>query len=363
MKKNIAVVGAGLQGVCVAYALYKMGYEVELVETNNDVLNSAVQKLRLLDCYVFNKHNDYESLNPDDISVLVSCAPYVKNIEIHNWCCDHGVKYCDLGGNPVVSAKINEKADQSKCQTFVDLGLAPGLANIISERLFFNPVTFEGRVLKIDTISINVGGLPFKSDGLGSLKYGRTFNIGGLTNEYSGYDSVLIDGEITKIKALSGIEHFSLNDEFLESFYTKGGLGLSVPRLKDKGLLNYSYRTIRYEGHCSLLNFLLEECCLSPVEFEKAMINATPPITNDKVYIYIKYMSKCGISGCIFHRILNDENWTAMQKATAFPTAVIAGLMSEDKFKPKGSLNYSHLSGNLYLEFTDRLKKLGINID
>jgi saccharopine dehydrogenase-like NADP-dependent oxidoreductase len=149
----------------------------------------------------------------------------------------------------------------------------------------------------------------------------------------------------------------------LEAFYTKGGLGLSVPRLKEKGLLNYSYRTIRYQGHVNLLKFLLEECCLSADAFEKALISATPPITEDKVIIKIKYLSKCGTMGVCYSEIKHDKNWTAMQKATSFPTAVVAGMMHDDKFNSKSySLNYGHLSGKLFNEFREKLKTLDFSL-
>ena len=361
--KNIAVVGTGLQGTAVAFALCKLGYTVELVEPMETVLNVASQKLRLLGCDIFAKHRCYKELDKDNIGVLVSCAPFKMTEAIHCWCYTNGVKYCDLGGNPDVSKAINNNASANKCQTFTDLGLAPGLANIISERLFFRPPVYEDRTLKIDSISVYVGGLPVHPDALGSLKYGRTFNIGGLTNEYSGYDDIIVDGKITKVKTLGGIENFAIGADALEAFYTKGGLGLSVRRLLDKCLLNYCYKTIRYQGHVSLLKFLLEECCLSESEFDKAMINATPAITEDKVYVFIKHMSKCGTVGCSLTQVNSDKNWTAMQKSTAFPTAVIAGMMLENKFKKEIVLNYSHLSGGLFYEFIEKLNNLDVKIN
>ena len=360
MNDSIAIVGCGLQGSCLAYGLSKLGHRIQLVDLDNNVLNSAAQKLRLLGCDVFAKFNCYKQLK--NVKTLVSCAPYKINEAIHNWCCCNNVKYCDLGGNPEVSKRINQNAEENKCQTFTDLGLAPGLANVLAEKLFFDPPKFENRTLKIDSISIAVGGLPVNPILLGSLQYGRTFHIGGLSNEYSGHDTILEDGRLVDVKTLGGIEYFSIGDDLLESFYTKGGLGLSINRLKEKGLLNYCYKTIRYQGHVGLLKFLIEECCLEGDALDKALINATPPITEDKVYIRIKYMSKCGVSGHSHFEFKHDKNWTAMQISTAFPTAAVASLMCEDKFKNKiYNLNYSHVVG-VYPEFLEKLNKLKIII-
>ena len=107
---TIAVVGCGLQGSCVAYGLMKLGYTVELVDLDNNILNTAAQKLRLLGCDVFAKHTCYKQLK--NAKTLVSCAPYKINEAIHNWCGCNGVKYCDLGGNPEISEKINLNADK-----------------------------------------------------------------------------------------------------------------------------------------------------------------------------------------------------------------------------------------------------------
>ena len=291
---TIAVVGCGLQGSCVAYGLMKLGYTVELVDLDNNILNTAAQKLRLLGCDVFAKHTCYKQLK--NAKTLVSCAPYKINEAIHNWCGCNGVKYCDLGGNPEISEKINLNADKDKCQTFTDLGLAPGLANILAEKMFFNPVVYEGKKHKVDSVHICVGGLPVTPEGLGSLQYGRTFHIGGLTNEYSGYDTVIQDGKLVNVKTLAGIETFSMYKDCLEAFYTKGGLGLSVSRLQEKGMQNYTYKTIRYQGHVNLLKFLMEECCLEGDTLDKAMMNATPPITDDKVYIKNLYLMNDNIT-------------------------------------------------------------------
>jgi len=358
---TIAVVGCGLQGSCVAYGLMKLGYTVELVDLDNNILNTAAQKLRLLGCDVFAKHTCYKQLK--NAKTLVSCAPYKINEAIHNWCGCNGVKYCDLGGNPEISEKINLNADKDKCQTFTDLGLAPGLANILAEKMFFNPVVYEGKKHKVDSVHICVGGLPVTPEGLGSLQYGRTFHIGGLTNEYSGYDTVIQDGKLVNVKTLAGIETFSMYKDCLEAFYTKGGLGLSVSRLQEKGMQNYTYKTIRYQGHVNLLKFLMEECCLEGDTLDKAMMNATPPITDDKVYIKLAFSSKSGVCGQSAYQIHHDKNWTAMQKSTAFPTAVIAGMMYDEKFKNKTySLNYSHLAGELFKDFSEKLAFLGIQI-
>lgn len=352
---RVAVVGGGLMGCPIAYALDKLGFDVSLVEEDEFKLANTYSKIKSVGGKVDRQYSSYKSLHdiPKKVEVVVSAVPYIINPEIADYCVARGIRYCDLGGNPKVSDYINQHCTQDNHVTcvFTDLGLAPGWANIIAE---------EGcrQVNEPKNVKIRVGGLPVNPTG--RLQYGRVFNVCGLRNEYMGETFVLRDGEIEALPTLTEEEIISDWDqdgvEFhpcyksLEAFHTKGGLASSLELMKNRGVKNCDYKTLRYHGHLNYLKFLIEDCKLNDAQFESAMINSCPEINQDQVLIVVQVDAWSKV-----RHILHDEHWTAMQKATAFPVAAVAAIMAEGKLDHKKSLDYSDVP---YEDFCDKLNAI-----
>jgi hypothetical protein len=102
---------------------------------------------------------------------------------------------------------------------------------------------------------------------------------------------------------------------------------------------------MRYVKHSLLLKFLLQECKLSEEEFDRAIENACPITTEDIVLIHVGVDNKKWQ-----YTILHDENWTAMQKATAFPAAAVASLIADGEFADKKVPEYRDVPFNKMVE-------------
>ncbi len=246
-----------------------------------------------------------------------------------------GIPYCDLGGDPETSAKIHKMAAEGSSPVFTDLGLAPGLVNIIAE----HKVSELGSA---HDVVMSVGGLPQNPQGF--LKYGRTWSIDGLVNEYQGDCNILKDGKLTTVTALTSVANcqFNLGDKLvdLESFHTKGGSAHSIRTMMQMGVQNCEYRTLRFPGHAKAINFLIHECQLNNEQLYEVLSNACPIIKDDQVIV----SARIDANSYQLH-ILADENWTAMQKATAFPTAAIAALLATKELN-KPILDYMDININ-----------------
>lgn len=276
--------------------------------------------------------------------VIVSAATYLANPGVARYAIENQIPYCDLGGDPATSFAIHDMAEQDNGCVFTDLGLAPGLVNILAEQLALE----KG---KVDKVIMRVGGLPYEQLD-NSLNYGLTWSSEGLRNEYSGDCIVLREGEEMDIPALSEIDEVDFPGVgLLESFHTKGGSSHSIPTIQLLGAKNVEYKTMRYKGHAKLINFLLNECKLAPEVFDDAMRNACPVIKDDQVLLHIE------IDGVAAKhiRVIHDE-WTAMQKATAFPTAAIASMVAEGRLPKLPVLTYLDISLE---EMNDRLQIIG----
>ena len=170
------VVGAGKMGMPLALSMSKQGFEVCLVEPDDRRLEQAGTDIASLGGKAY-LYSTLDHVEKDNYDVLVSAAPFHQNVEIFTYCLDHGIRYCDLGGDPNTGHTIHDRAKAANLTAFTDLGLAPGFANIMSEELY-------RRDPDTKSMRIRVGGLP--SNPSGTLLYYRTWSMAGLINEYSG---------------------------------------------------------------------------------------------------------------------------------------------------------------------------------
>lgn len=354
MIKNILVMGAGKMGVACAYALGQLGYHVHLADVSGDMIDASLDKLENFINFPITVHtippqqNIMHFLAEDNFSAVVSCAPYSQNVEIADDCGQKGRPYLDLGGNPEVSAKIKELAIKFNVPMFTDLGVAPGLVNIVAERIWdtHGPSEYP---LTTD-VKLKCGGLT-ETRPDNTLGYFRTFNTVGLYNELTGPCEVIKDGVHQQSPALGDYELHFQNGKRLEAFNTKGGLASTLDVMLDRGVKNCSYQTLRYEGHLKYLQFLLLDCKMDKDDFCKAIEAACPETTKDALFIFAQ-VGENYREAVVEH----DEHWTAMQKATSFPTAAVAALMADRKVEGPPNLSYDHIPLD---DFVANLKQIG----
>ena len=331
------ILGLGKQGRAVAYAMNKLGYQVYGYDQSSICFEEAEKHLEKLNCKII---KDKESI---DFDVIISCLPYASNIPIANWAAYYKIPYCDLGGNPAISKQIINIGREHGSLTFPDLGLAPGLINILAAEL--------SKVYK--NLSLLVGGLPMHPEG--RLEYAQVFSLDGLWNEYVGEDQIISNKKIKTIKTFTNIATYLFKDireikyPYLQGAYTKGGLGNSIDDFLAHGVENYEYKTLRNTNHFDYISFLLNDCQLNEREFKNIIEKACPPTKEDFVIMGIKSDDK------LWHQlVIHDDDWTAMQKTTAFPTAVVADLIAQRKINSPSYFNVP------FEEFKKGMGELGI---
>jgi len=334
------IAGMGLQGPAIAYGLHKLGFKVigmEASAENAKASREFLEKLKVPAIIIEKNIFDSFPLSEEKPDVLVSSLPFNLNYRLACLCIEEGIRYCDLGGNVEISKLIRKKAEESaKAPVMTDLGLAPGIANIIAEIGY-------SELESCSFVKIRVGGLPVNPKG--SLKYGMTFSPQGLYNEYKEECLILEEGKAKVVEPLTGVEnlHFDGVGE-LEAFYTSGGISNTLDSMLARGVKECWYKTLRFPGHSALIRFLLFECGLSIEAFSEAMKNACGFIKEDQVLIDIELAGENSQWRRRF-RILHDENFTAMQKTTGFGAAIVAAIIGEGKVDSLRAVNYAHIAG------------------
>ena len=365
-----AVLGVGRMGEAICYAMKNLGFEVIGIDSNKDAVKSFRKHIVGGSSGVFYATDEDKSwrraLKFEHPDIVISSLPYHQTEEVAEWCIDNGMRYCDLGGRVDVSRRINEYAEKKATKpVMTDLGLAPGWANILAEH------GCKQIHKRVRSVKMMVGGLPTTKVNH-PLDYVVTWSIDGLINEYKDDCEILEGGKIRLVKGMSHLETIDCGMfGRLEAFCTSGGASHTTQSMKEKGVSNCYYKTLRYEGHRDIVRFLIEnqsEECVREA-FEKGCKDTlkTGDVVLIKVFIEgekTEWKEELAIFGEL-------DGFSAMQKATAFPVSSVASLMAEGLFDkdmeqrrdywtpyPK-NLSYSHIP---YDKFRERLTVLGLDV-
>ena len=374
---NSVIVGTGRMGSAIAYAMHNLGHSLSLVdqtENSFDYFKSLMGPLELDKSNV--KYHAVMNIKADilgicrNADVVISALPYHQTQIVADICIENDIPYCDLGGRVDVSENINYKAAErclsmkGKCPVFTDLGLAPGLVNILAEWGYHE-------LGGADSIKMMVGGLPALSH-VNPLSYSVTWSVDGLINEYRDDCEILKDGKIKIVKGMTEVELISTKaheTQNLEAFCTSGGAAHTIRTMHERGVSDCVYKTLRYPGHRDLVKFLIRDCELSDACLGEIFLRGCHNLGRD-IVIVICSVSKGDLEWKKEFVIKSDSPGisdrktvvpiSAMQKGTAFPIASVASLIATKQMPMLGPAEYSEIPFEL---FNNNMEKLGIKLN
>jgi len=359
---NYAVLGLGMMGSAICYDLLThdpssqvFGFDKNLeVHKKQKIKFESFEKrfhtfsldLKLKDSQ--EAHILRKILAEYDISVVFGAIDYKFNYWLTKLCIIVGCNFVDLGGNPTVvqeQRRLGKEAQKANVTIIPDLGLAPGLINIIA--------AYEMR--KFDSIKechLRVGGLPQEPKTI--LKYQQVFSIRGLTNEYLEDARIVRNGKVQVVPSLTEVEKLSFPEPWgeLEAFQSAGGSS-SLPELFENQIEELTYKTIRFPGHAQFFKFLKDFGLLSNSPYPKH-----PSITPREVLEYYLsnklphsqpdvVLARITIIGIIKDKyvkhtyqlidLMNKKTgYSAMARTTSYPTSIIGQLIANEKISSPG---------------------------
>jgi len=352
---KVVIFGVGQMGTAIAHAMNTFEHELTLVDSSQTAFASATS---LINRRIRTElTSDLEADAPSIIEghdLVISALPYHKTEVVAKAAIELSVPYCDLGGRIDVSANINRfAADSSFPFVLTDLGLAPGLVNILAE---WGYDVLGGA----DEIKMMVGGLPEQVTS-NPLKYMVTWSIDGLINEYRDACEVLSDGYIELVPGMEGLEEVNLDkhDSEFEAFYTSGGAAHTIKTMQKRGVKNCSYKTLRYKGHRDIIRFLIRECELPDECLKRIFTHGCSPFSSlIEDIVIVKCRVRKGDTYWDKESVIPAGMFSAMQRATAYSLSAVADLMARGEVSPKGnSLCYADIP---FKKFADNLTSLGI---
>ncbi|MDM7914662.1 MAG: saccharopine dehydrogenase C-terminal domain-containing protein, partial [Candidatus Eisenbacteria bacterium] len=260
--------------------------------------------------------------------------------------------YKRQGGNTEVvfqQRSLDEKAKEAGIAVVPDLGLAPGLGNILAAH------AIEG-MDPVEEVRIRCGGLPLEPEG--PLGYALFFSIHGLLNEYSGESVCLREGRIARIPTLTEGEWIRFPEPvgLCRAMHTSGGTS-TLPWTLEGRVRRLDYKTVRYPGHWPKIRFLKSlgmldtrparfgRVTLPPREIAASLLQTMldRPEVRDVVVLRVTARGRHGdhfLSRRFDVLEVGDPfpGASAMMKLTAFPTAAVALALARRTIQAKGVL-------------------------
>ncbi|MFJ8088357.1 saccharopine dehydrogenase family protein [Lysinibacillus sp. NPDC095746] len=367
---KVVVLGAGLMGKEVARDLIK---------------NSNVERVFLGDIDVKLAQNFVDSLNTDKIevvelhaerddslmeviskgNVVVNALFYSFNERVARAAIAAGVHSVDLGGHiGGVTEKIlglDEEAKAKGVTIIPDLGVAPGMVNILAGY-------GASKLDEVESIKLFVGGIP--TEPKPPLHYTRVFSLDGVFDHYTEPSKMIQKGKLQEVPSLSGVEPIYFKDfGVLEAFYTSGGISTLYKTFPNVQTLEY--KTIRYKGHAEKFKLLADLGFLdasNKVEVEDQEVSVRPVVREalkkklelgtkpDAVLLRVIVAGEKAQQQVTyeFEMVVRKDmtiNETAMARATANTISVVAQMIGENKITERGVFApESIVPGDIYIK-------------
>lgn len=352
---KIGVLGSGLMGKETArdLTLSEGVTEVGIADIDLDRAENVVDQLKSpkLKAYRVNASNEEELANyMGQFDVIINALFYSFNEIVAKTAVKVGVHSVDLGGHighiTDRVLELKEEAKSANVTIIPDLGVAPGMINILSGY-------GASKLDQLKSIKLYVGGIPLRPQP--PLEYYHVFSMEGLFDHYTDPSLIIRDGVKQEIPSLSEVEevHFSKFGP-LEAFHTSGGtstLSISYPQLE-----TLEYKTIRYKGHAEKFK-LLVDLNLTRTDYEvevngqkvnprEVLLKVLDPIVElgdkDDVVLLKVLVSgeKDGVETTYEYEMSTykdrDNNVTAMARATANTISVVAQMIGKGTIDEEG---------------------------
>ncbi len=329
---RVLILGAGKIGSLISGLLAESGdYTVHVADVDATVAQAVVDAHGL-------EHLHAHGLDARDrgaleahlarhpVEAVISSLPYYCNVAVAEAARATGVHYFDLTEDVAVTRAVRKLADGSE-QAFVpQCGLAPGFVSIAANALI-------GHFDELRSVKLRVGALPQHPNNV--LKYSLTWSTEGLINEYGNPCEAIVDGRLTEVAPLEGLEEIEIDGTPYEAFNTSGGLG-SLGESYGRSADGMDYKTIRYPGHCAQMRLLMNDLKLNHDRdtLKRILENAVPQTLQDVVIVYVAVTGRQGgdlreenYVSKIYPQVIAGRLWSAIQVTTAAGVTAVADLV------------------------------------
>jgi len=307
--------------------------------------------------------------------VIINALFYTFNKSVAKIAIEIGVHVVDLGGHignvTTEILQLNKKAAANNVTIIPDLGVAPGIINILSG--------YSNRKLdSLTSLHLYVGGIPLRPEG--PLEYNHVFSMAGVFDHYTDPSLVIRDGVKRVVPSLSEVEPIYF-EKFgpLEAFHTSGGTSTLIDSYPTIETLQY--KTIRYPGHAAKFQLLVDLQLtrrdyyvqingqkVNPREVFLEVLDPIVALEKKEDVVLLRVIAeghKNGVEKTIQYEMIVykdvKKDITAMARATASTISIVAQMIGNQTITKRGvHPPESVVPGDVFI---DQLAKRNIHIE
>jgi len=250
--KEARVLGCGMVGSAIAIDLAASGYKVKVFDISPQSLErvSGAPEIEAVHLNLSSPGAASRALTGADVSV--NAVPGWMGLSVLEQAIHAGVDMVDISFMPEDPSHLDEFAREHGVRCIVDMGVAPGLSNMLFGHAM---ATLEG----FNRFICRVGGLPVERRL--PWQYLAPFSPVDVLEEYTRPARIVRNGREVTVPALSEPETFDFPEVgTLQDFLTDGLR--SLLRFADR-VPHMEERTIRYPGHREAVLLLRDSGFLS----------------------------------------------------------------------------------------------------
>lgn len=377
---RIVVLGAGLMGKQAARDLVAEEAVERVFLADRNISQSELfseqlgsDKLEVLKLDAADAAALAETINKGDI--VINALFYTFNEKVAAAALQCGVHVVDLGGHIGGATDavlgMHEKAQEKGVTLIPDLGVAPGMINILTGY-------GASKLDRVSDIRLFVGGIPLHPEP--PLEYNHVFSLEGVFDHYTDKSHVIRGGKLLEVESLSEIEYIAFKGfGELEAFHTSGGTSTLTDTFSDVDSLEY--KTLRYKGHAEKFRLLVDlgftdrtktvEVAGRKVNLRAVLKAVLEPVTalGDKQDAVVLRVLVSGVKDR--EEISYEYNMvtvkdsktgvTAMARATAYTISVVAQMIGKGIIDKRGAYPPEMIvPGDAYIK---EMAKRGVDIE
>ncbi|MGD8566817.1 MAG: saccharopine dehydrogenase C-terminal domain-containing protein [Gammaproteobacteria bacterium] len=355
---NIIILGAGRIGRTIAMDLAEQhniqaldidAHKLDALQESNNAID--VRQVDLLSARSIGK-----AIEPADL--VISAVPGDMGYHTLEAIIQNGKNVVDISFFPEEVLQLNELAKQHDVTAIVDMGIAPGMSNLI--------LGYHDIAMNIDSFFCAVGGLP--KNPVPPFNYKAPFSPVDVIEEYTRAARLIVAGKPLTKPPLSDIEPIELPKAgSLEAFNTDG---LRTLLTTMRHIPNMVEKTLRYPGHAQLIKALAQAGFfnkepLTEISSFVRPLDVTVNLLNKQWYLEPKEeeftvmrITICGKengTAVCYQYDLYDEydsntDTTSMARCTGYACNAAASLILEQGYKHEG-INPPELIGKIPAHF------------
>ncbi len=347
--RNVTLVGAGKIGEMITALLSGTGdYRITVIDRSEAQLEALAHHPNTRAASVDVTDAAALSRAMDGSFAVLNALPFHLTAQIAGAAKAAGSHYLDLTEDVASTRAVKDMARDSQTAFVPQCGLAPGFISIVTNALAQG---FD----QLDTVRMRVGALPvFPSN---ALNYNLTWSTDGVINEYCEPCEAIVDGDLREVRALEGLEEFSLDGIRYEAFNTSGGLGTLCETYAGK-VRNMNYRTIRYPGHRSIMKALVHDLRLADRRhiLKDILEHAVPATDQDVVLVFVTVSGTRGgrfvqesYANKVYSREIEGIMRSAIQITTASGICAVLDLLNDGLIAGRGFVRQEDIALESFL--------------